>query len=161
MDAVTVVFYVTDDVSVVAAATEVISTLTVNGRKVVSVVGGTPIAGNRGTQILVGSGDPSPELGIPGDFYFDALEQLLYGPKTLDGWPESPSLEMRGVVDRHVHIQSFPSSAWSISHSLGGRPSVLVFDEDDSRVFVEISHPAEGQVLIESETPFSGSAYLT
>ena len=55
------------------------------GRAVQRGPAGQP--GPRGYSVLSGTGVPQPEVGNPGDFYFDKLSQRFYGPK-LDstGW---------------------------------------------------------------------------
>jgi len=48
--------------------------------------GGT--AGNGG-HILYGSGAPTDDIGVDGDFYFDTTTSTLYGPKAGGKWPTS------------------------------------------------------------------------
>lgn len=48
--------------------------------------GGT--AGNGG-HILYGSGAPTNDIGVDGDFYFDTSTSTLYGPKQNGQWPTS------------------------------------------------------------------------
>ena len=42
--------------------------------------------GNDGTQIIPGTGAPTPNLGNNGDWYIDTKNKKLYGPKTQNGW---------------------------------------------------------------------------
>jgi len=42
--------------------------------------------GANGNTMLNGSGAPTNELGNVGDFYIDTNVQILYGPKTPNGW---------------------------------------------------------------------------
>ena len=43
-----------------------------------------------GSPVLAGSGTPTGALGNVGDLFIDQANQLLYGPKTLAGWPSGP-----------------------------------------------------------------------
>lgn len=45
-----------------------------------------------GTKILAGSTSPLVTQGRPGDFFLDLTAAKLYGPKDVNGWPESISL---------------------------------------------------------------------
>lgn len=54
------------------------------------------IQGTPGSVIYSGLGDPAPELGVPGDYYIDQADALLYGPKSAElGWPPVP-VDLRG-----------------------------------------------------------------
>jgi hypothetical protein len=49
--------------------------------------------GPRGRTILNGSGDPSANLGLTGDFYFDNLSAAFHGPKLSDqSWSGSSKI---------------------------------------------------------------------
>ena len=62
---------------------------------------------------------------------------------------------------RHVHIQTFASDEWIISHPLGGHPSVTVVDSANTAVFGEVKYDSTTQVTVLFTVPFSGYAYLT
>ena len=49
--------------------------------------GATGATGKAGSQIYSGAGAPANTLGVTGDYYFDTLNFLLYGPKASTGWP--------------------------------------------------------------------------
>lgn len=66
-----------------------------------------------------------------------------------------------GNTRRHVHTQSFASSEWVITHSLGGKPSVTVVDSADTHVFGEVKYDGNTQITVLFSAPFSGYAYLT
>lgn len=134
----------------------VVTTISVTEEQKLQIEYGTS-QGQRGPSLISGIGSPSLSDGINGDYYLDEFSEILYGPKQ-GQWPVVGLFF--GIIDRHVHVQASPSSTWSISHNLGGRPLVMVFDESDDLICVEISHPSPGEVLIESETPFSGTAHL-
>lgn len=57
--------------------------------------GGT--AGNGG-HILYGSGAPTDDIGVDGDFYFDTTTSTLYGPKAGGKWPTSGVTMGTGTV---------------------------------------------------------------
>lgn len=43
-----------------------------------------------GSPVLAGSGAPTGSLGNVGDLFIDTANKLLYGPKSLAGWPSGP-----------------------------------------------------------------------
>lgn len=43
--------------------------------------------GAPGNTILNGSGAPSNDIGVNGDFYYDTAGQFIYGPKASGVWP--------------------------------------------------------------------------
>ncbi|MBB6110058.1 hypothetical protein SAMN05421821_108135 [Mucilaginibacter lappiensis] len=51
-----------------------------------SLQGPAGAAGAPGNKILSGTGAPASSLGSNGDYYLDAVNYLLYGPKTDGGW---------------------------------------------------------------------------
>lgn len=66
-----------------------------------------------------------------------------------------------GNTRRHVHSQASPSTTWVITHSLGGKPSVMVVDTADTVVIGEVTYNSNTQVTVEFTAAFSGYAYLT
>ena len=66
-----------------------------------------------------------------------------------------------GNTRRHVHTQSSPSTLWTITHSLGGKPSVMVADTADTIVVCEVKYVSSTQITVEFTAAFSGYAYLT
>ena len=64
-------------------------------------------------------------------------------------------------VIRHVHTQGAPSTVWTITHALGGYPSVTVVDSSKTVVFGEVSYTSTAQVVVNFTAAFSGYAYLT
>lgn len=109
------------------------------------------------------------DYGNIGDIYIDVDTGDFYGPKTSAGWPDTPfftaltSLTVDAAVlnDRHVHTQGAASSTWTITHVLGGRPSVTVVDSSFTKVYGEIVYDSDTQVRVLFSAPFSGFAYLT
>jgi hypothetical protein len=66
-----------------------------------------------------------------------------------------------GATRRHVHTQGAVSSTWTITHALGGNPSVMVVDSSNTVVYGEIQYLSSTQVRILFSAAFSGFAYLT
>lgn len=67
----------------------------------------------------------------------------------------------QGITRRHVHTQGTVSSTWTITHALGGQPSIMVVDSAGTVVFGEVQYLSNTQVRVIFSAPFSGSAYLT
>jgi hypothetical protein len=51
--------------------------------------GSAGTAGTDGKTILSGTTIPDPSSGADGDFYLNTATSLLYGPKTINGWPSN------------------------------------------------------------------------
>jgi hypothetical protein len=64
-------------------------------------------------------------------------------------------------ASRHVHTQGTASTIWTITHSLGGYPSVFIVDSAKTVVFGEISYTSTSQIVVNFSSAFSGYAYLT
>ena len=62
---------------------------------------------------------------------------------------------------RHVHTQASPSVTWNITHTLGGKPSVMVVDSADTVVVGDVTYVSNTEIRVEFTSPFSGYAYLT
>lgn len=62
---------------------------------------------------------------------------------------------------RHVHTQGTASTSWSITHALGGYPSVTIVDSAKTVVYGEVSYTSTSQVVVNFSSAFSGYAYLT
>lgn len=123
----------------------------------VSLVG---TQGPRGFGFLSGEGTPPSNVGRVGDYYIDLDTNAFWGPKTSTGWPASPFF-IPGATARYVHTQAAASSTWTINHSLGGYPSVMVVDSASTVVIGEVSYISTTQVQVSFTAPFSGFAYLT
>lgn len=52
--------------------------------------------GLKGAKVYSGTSDPSDTLGTIGDFYINLTTDLLFGPKTVNGWGASVSLSQVG-----------------------------------------------------------------
>jgi hypothetical protein len=109
------------------------------------------------------------DYGNVGDIYIDTLTGDFYGPKTASGWPDTPFFTALTAVnvntltnnERHIHTQGSASSTWSITHALGGRPSVTVVDSAGTVVYGEVVYNSNTSITVIFSSPFSGFAYLT
>lgn len=105
------------------------------------------------------------DYGSIGDYYIDVETGDFYGPKTDAGWPDTPFFTAVTTVtqqnERYIHNQSSPSTSWSITHPLGGRPSVTVVDTAGTVVIGEVTYNSNTQVTVTFTSAFSGFAYLT
>ena len=105
------------------------------------------------------------DYGSIGDIYIDVVTGDFYGPKTAEGWPDTPFftalIEATHNNERYVHTQPSPSSSWIISHALGGKPSVTIVDSAGTVVIGEIVYDSDTQITVNFTAPFSGFAYLT
>ena len=123
----------------------------------------TGVQGAAGSSLISGAVNPPPSnVGIVGDYYFFTQEPYyIYGPKTEDGWPAVPFFQATGLTRRTVYNQVSPSSSWTITHDLGGYPSVSVVDSAKTQVIGEVTYLSETQIRVDFTQPFSGLAYLT
>lgn len=62
---------------------------------------------------------------------------------------------------RHIHTQGTAATTWTINHTLGGYPSVMVVDSASTVVVGEVLYVSTSQVQVSFTAPFSGFAYLT
>lgn len=116
--------------------------------------------GPRGPGVVAGEGAPSNSEGQDGDIYIDSDTGTYYGPKADGAWPVEV-LYQPGQTLRHVHSQPVASTTWSITHALGGRPSVMIVDTGGNVVIGDISYNSDTSVTVSFTAAFSGYAYLT
>jgi len=65
------------------------------------------------------------------------------------------------VTDRHfVFDQGVATSSWSINHSLGKYPSVIVIDSAKTMVIGAVTYVDSNNLTIKFRSGFSGKAYL-
>jgi hypothetical protein len=62
--------------------------------------------------------------------------------------------------DTYIHIQSAPSSTWSVAHPLLKFPSVTVVDSANNKVEGEVNYIDTSNLTITFSGSFSGKAYL-
>jgi len=61
----------------------------------------------------------------------------------------------------YTHLQSAPSSSWTMTHSLGFYPNITVFDSADSMVEGAVTHTNSNSLTITFSAAISGRAYLS
>jgi hypothetical protein len=109
------------------------------------------------------------DYGNVGDIYIDVLTGDFYGPKTVEGWPDTPfftalssaTIDAAVLNDRYIHTQASASSTWNIVHALGGRPSVTIVDSAGTVVVGDVVYNSNTSITVLFSAPFSGFAYLT
>jgi hypothetical protein len=124
--------------------------------------------GARGKTILNGIGNPSNNLGIEGDFYYDRITTKFYGPKMSDeSWNEAVSFslsagtltytwELSQVVGPVNNIYSV-----FINHNLGYNPNVTVKTSGGDVLETGITYNNNNQLTLTMAQPFSGTAHLS
>ena len=81
---------------------------------------------------------------------------------TITGTPPNQVLNLvYPVASRHVHTQGNATTAWTINHSLGGYPSIMIVDSAKTVVYGEIHYISTSQIVVNFSSAFSGYAYLT
>lgn len=62
----------------------------------------------------------------------------------------------------YTHIQSAPSTTWTVVHNLGYHPGgVSVIDSAGTKVYGDVTHSSVNQLVINFSAGFSGKAYLS
>jgi hypothetical protein len=139
---------------------QITNNVIVDEENVVVQLGTSGPQGARGTGVLNGSGAPSSNLGILGDFYINTDNFNLYGPKTNSGW--GTPIDLVGANELgYVHTQSVPASTWTITHGLGFTPNVTVVDSGGTVVEGSYNYPNNNSVILSFTGSFSGKAYLS
>jgi hypothetical protein len=116
--------------------------------------------GPRGASVVAGQGLPIYTIGYDGDIFIDTDTGNFYGPKTAGEWSGTPFFSAN-FTTRHVHTQGAATATWTITHGLGGKPSVAVVDSAGTVVVGEVRYDSNTVVTVLFTTPFSGYAYLT
>ena len=65
-----------------------------------------------------------------------------------------------GGVVAFVHIQTSPSTTWTINHNLGFRPSVELLDSGSQEIDGAIAHPTTNQTVVTLNPATAGLARL-
>jgi hypothetical protein len=127
--------------------------------------------GPRGKTILNGSGSPSSNLGITGDFYVNNDTHQFYGPKLSDStWSGASVITLAAEGGDFAY-----SSSWelaqvqgsgtdryvTINHNLGFYPNVTVKTSAGDVLETGIDYNTINQITLTMAQPFSGTAYLS
>jgi hypothetical protein len=126
--------------------------------------------GPRGKTILNGTGAPSNNLGLEGDFYYDKDTTRFYGPKLLDlTWSGASSyLLSSGITSFEaswelVQVTGPVNGIYSvqIQHNLGFKPNVTVKTSGGDVLETGIEYNSDYIITLTMAQPFSGTAYLS
>ena len=126
-------------------------------------------AGAPGRTIISGSGNPSNETGVPGDFYFDTVSTRFWGPKaTNNTWSIGQSFILNKQISTthswEIGQVTGPVSdiySISITHSLGFYPNVTVKTSAGDVLETGIDYNSINQITLTMAQPFAGTAYLS
>ena len=131
--------------------------------------------GPRGKTILNGSGAPSNNNGLAGDFYFDTASNTFYGPKLSDStWVGAQTVVLSGgggnggdyaySISWEIGSVTGPVDAIyskSITHNLGFYPNVTIKDSAGNILETGIDYNSLNQITLTMAQPFGGTAYLS
>lgn len=117
--------------------------------------------GARGSQVLSGSIDPSPTIGLIGDQYINTSTGMLFGPKTTSGWGTGVSLTTGSDNLGQVYSQTTPSATWNIAHTLSFIPNVIIVDSEQNVVEGDYEYVDQNLIIATFTTAIAGTAYLS
>jgi hypothetical protein len=111
-------------------------------------VQGVGIQGPRGTQLIMGTVPPTPEIGMEGDQYINKTTAMLYGPKIGLDWGVPTSIGGSGgsFSKVAVNIGNGVTKTWQIDHGLGVDDVIYTIREVSTgeivfpAVFVDTNH---------------------
>jgi hypothetical protein len=127
-------------------------------------------SGAPGRTIISGEGNPSNNLGVPGDFYFDTVTTRFWGPKAsqTNTWNIAQSF----ILDKQISL----THTWELSqvtgpvegiysvvinHNLGFSPNVTVKSSAGDILETGIDYNSINQITLTMAQPFSGTAHLS
>lgn len=146
--------------------------ITVNSSRNNVIVASPGPQGPRGRTILNGSGVPSNNLGLTGDFYYNTATTDFYGPKLTDGsWSGAAVIKFIQEGADYAFSYSWEigqvtgpvSGIYSlvINHNLGFYPNVTVKTSAGDILETGIDYNSINQIILTMAQPFSGTAYLS
>lgn len=146
--------------------------ITVNSSRNNVVVASPGPQGPRGRTILNGSGVPSNNLGLTGDFYYNTATTDFYGPKLTDGsWSGAAVIKFIQEGADYAFSYSWEigqvtgpeSGIYSliINHNLGFYPNVTVKTSAGDILETGIDYNSINQIILTMAQPFAGTAYLS
>ena len=128
--------------------------------------------GPRGKTILNGSGAPSNNFGLAGDFYVNNETHEFYGPKLNDlNWNGVNVITLSAAGADYAYHTSWEltqvvgpiNNVYSVTlnHNLGFFPNITCKDSSGSIVETGIDYVTINQIKLTMAQPFSGTAYLS
>ena len=146
--------------------------VTVNSSRNNVIVASPGPQGPRGRTILNGSGAPSNNLGLEGDFYYNTATTDFYGPKLTDGsWSGATIIQFIQEGSDYAFSYSWEigqvtgpvSDIYSVAipHNLGFYPNVTVKTSAGDILETGIDYNSINQITLTMAQPFSGTAYLS
>jgi len=123
--------------------------------------------GPRGKSILNGTGAPSENFGVEGDFYYDKNTTRFYGPKPTDvTWAGSTSYLLNMTLEyswEMAQVTGPVSGVYSviINHNLGMKPNVTIKSSAGDVLETGIDYNSNDRITLTMAQPFSGTAYLS
>jgi hypothetical protein len=131
--------------------------------------------GPRGKTILNGTGAPSNNLGLEGDFYYDKDSTRFYGPKLSDStWVGADNYLLSGgnggnqtlayTVSWEIASVTGPVAnlySKEIIHNLGFYPNVTIKNSAGDVLETGIDYNSINKITLTMAQPFAGTAYLS
>lgn len=127
--------------------------------------------GVRGRTILNGSGAPSNNLGLTGDFYYNTANSDFYGPKLSDTtWAGTTIIPLVQEGSDYAYSTSWELAQVlgtgtnryvDLSHNLGFYPNVTVKTSAGDILETGIEYTNLNTIRLTMAQPFSGTAYLS
>jgi hypothetical protein len=75
--------------------------------------------------------------------------------------PQGPAGSVQASDISYTHLQSVPSSTWTVVHNLSFYPNITVVDSSGNVVEGSYSYQGEKTIIISFSGAFSGKAYLS
>jgi hypothetical protein len=128
--------------------------------------------GPAGRTILNGTGTPSNNLGVTGDFYVNNDTHEFYGPKLSDtSWAGANKITLTAAGSDYAFSQSWELAqvtgpvngvySVSITHNLGFFPNITTKDSSGETVETGLDYINTNTIKLTMAQPFSGTAYLS
>jgi hypothetical protein len=127
------------------------------------VLGASGPQGPRGTQVLSGSVDPSPVIGLIGDQYINTTTGYIFGPKTESGWGTGVLLGSGLTIEdvSFTYQQLVASDTWTIVHDLEFVPNIIVVDFSGNVIEGSYAYSGLDTIICTFSQPITGRAYLS
>lgn len=127
--------------------------------------------GPRGRTILNGTGAPSNNLGLTGDFYYNTVTTDFYGPKLSDlSWANATVIKLIQEGAEYAYTSSWELAQVQgsgtnryvdLNHNLGFYPNVTVKTSAGDILETGIEYNSVNSIRLTMAQPFAGTAYLS